>query len=135
VHRFADRSEWRTTLRAGAYTRDQRASAIRIAPPRTARRGRSHAGELRPRTVLRRSGGNGTSAKIQDLDAVTLQSDYDTRFQAWGLRHAVQAGVDVAQTTGSPASRPPTRPAARCSSPTSPRRRWVAAAGSTSRFA
>jgi catecholate siderophore receptor len=37
-----------------------------------------------PSTVLRRSGGNGTSAKIQDLDAITLQSDYDTKFQAWG---------------------------------------------------
>jgi catecholate siderophore receptor len=109
VHRFADRSEWRTTLRAGAYTRDQRASAIRIAPaaaqPGTVAVTLDNFG---PSTVLRRSGGNGTSAKIQDLDAITLQSDYDTKFQAWGQRHAVQAGIDLAQDrfTGFAAANP-----------------------------
>ncbi len=95
VLRFADRSELRTTLRLGDYTRDQRASAVRIAPasvqPGAVAATQANFG---PGTVLRRSGGSGVSAKIQDLDAITFQSDYDTQFQAWGLKHAVQAGVD-----------------------------------------
>jgi catecholate siderophore receptor len=109
VHRFADRSEWRTTLRAGAYTRDQRASAIRIAPAAVQPGGvAATLDNFGPNTVLRRSGGTGTSAKIQDLDSITLQSDYDIKFQAWGLRHAVQAGVDLAQDkfTGFAAANP-----------------------------
>ena len=109
LHRFADRSEWRTTLRAGAYTRDQRASAIRIAPAAVQPGGLAVTQEnFGPDGVLRRSGGNGTSAKIQDLDAFTLQSDYDTKFQAWGMRQAVQAGVDVTRDsfTGFAAANP-----------------------------
>ncbi|MBX3635790.1 MAG: TonB-dependent receptor [Rubrivivax sp.] len=96
VHRFADRSEWRTTVRLGRYERDQRASAVRFAPAAVQPGGVAvTADNFGPATVLRRSGGNGTQAKIQDLDALTLQSDVDTRFQAWGLRHSLQAGVDI----------------------------------------
>ncbi len=96
VHRFADRSEWRTTLRLGRYERDQRASAVRIAPAAVQPGGvAATQASFSDATVLRRSGGNGTSAKIQDLDSLTLQSDLDTRFTAFGLRHAVQAGVDA----------------------------------------
>ena len=96
VHRFADRSEWKTTLRLGRYTRDQRASAVRFAPQAFQPGGAAVTqANFGPGTVLRRSGGTGTSAKIQDLDSVTLQSDYDTRFTAWGFKHAVQAGVDL----------------------------------------
>ena len=98
VHRFADRSEWKTTLRLGSYTRDQRASAVRLAPaafqPGAVAATQDNFG---PNTVLRRSGGTGTSAKIQNLDSVTLQSDLDKKFQAWGLKHALQAGVDFTQ--------------------------------------
>jgi catecholate siderophore receptor len=95
THRFADRSEWRTTLRLGQYERDQRASAVRLAPA-SAQPGGVAATQANfgPSTVLRRSGGNGVQAKIQNLDSVTFQSDYDTRFSAWGLKHSVQAGVD-----------------------------------------
>ncbi len=96
VHRFADRSEWRTTLRLGQYTRDQRASAARFAPA-AAQPGAVAAtlANFTDATVIRRSGGNSTSAKIQDLDSVTFQSDYDKRFTAWGFKHSVQAGVDT----------------------------------------
>ena len=111
VHRFADRSELKTTLRLGSYTRDQRASAVRFAPAALQPGGvAATQANFGPGTVLRRSGGNGTSAKIQDLDAITFQSDYDTKFQAWGLKHAVQAGVDftkdkfVGYAAGNPAS-------------------------------
>ena len=95
TRRFADRSEWRTTLRLGRYERDQRASAVRLAPAGLQPGGvavtRDNFG---PDTVLRRSNGTGVQAKIQDLDAITFQSDYDTKFQAWGFKHSVQAGVD-----------------------------------------
>lgn len=95
VHRFADRSELRTTLRHGEYTRDQRASAVRIAPAALQPGGvAATQANFGPDTVLRRSGGAGVSAKIQDLQATTLQSDYDGRFNAWGLGHSVQAGLD-----------------------------------------
>ena len=98
VHRFADRSDWKTTLRLGSYTRDQRASAIRFAPAVLQPGGVAVTqANFGPDTALRRSGGSGVSAKIQDLDTVTLQNDCDTRFTAFGLRHAVQAGVDLAQ--------------------------------------
>jgi catecholate siderophore receptor len=60
--------------------------------------------------VLRRSGGNGVSAKIQDLDNLQLQSDYDKRFEVLGMKHSVQAGLDAAKDSfvgyaaGNPAS-------------------------------
>ncbi len=95
--RFADRSEWKTVLRLGRYERDQRASAVRFAAA-ALQPGGIPSNDARfvfgPDTVFQRSGGTGTNAKIQDLDAITLQSDYDTKFQAWGLKHSVQAGVD-----------------------------------------
>ena len=95
IHRFADRSELRTTLRLGTYTRDQRASTVRLAPAAAQPGGLAATqASFGPATVLRRSGGSGTAAKIQDLDALTFQSDYDTKFQALGLKHAAQAGVD-----------------------------------------
>jgi catecholate siderophore receptor len=96
THRFADRSEWRSTLRVGRYTRDQRASAIRLAPAASQPGGiAATQANFGPGTVLRRSGGAGTNAKIQDLGAITFQSDVDTKLQAWGMKHAVQTGVDV----------------------------------------
>ena len=111
VHRMADRSEWRTTLRLGRYERDQRASAVRIAPA-TAQPGGVAATQANfsDATVLRRSGGTGTSAKIQDLDSLTVQSDLDRKFSAFGLKHSVQAGVDLTRdrftgyTVSNPAS-------------------------------
>jgi catecholate siderophore receptor len=95
VHRFADRSEWRTTFRQGRFDRDQRASAVRIAPAELQPGGEAITLEnFGPDTVLRRSNGTGVQAKIQDLDTLTLQSDVDTKFNAIGLSHSVQAGMD-----------------------------------------
>ncbi len=118
--RFADRSEWKTTLRLGRYERDQRASAVRFAAA-SLQPGGVAINDARfvfgPDTVFQRSGGTGTNAKIQDLDAITLQSDYDTKLQAWGLKHSVQAGVDytdddftgyvVANPSSGPLVKPP----------------------------
>ena len=109
VRRFADRSELRTTLRLGRYTRDQRASAVRFAPAAMQPGGVAVTQDnFGPDTVLRRSNGTGTSAKIQDLDSVTFQSDYDTRFNALGLKHSLQTGVDFTKDdfTGFAAANP-----------------------------
>lgn len=95
LRRFADRSEWRTTLRSGRFERDQRASAVRFAPADLQPDGLPvSADTFGPGTVLRRSNGTGVQAKIQDLETLTLQSDYDTRFQAFGVGHSLQAGID-----------------------------------------
>jgi catecholate siderophore receptor len=95
TQRFADRSEWKTTLRVGRYERDQRASAVRFAAAALQPGGVAVSeATFGPNTVFQRSGGTTTSAKIQNLEATTFQSDVDTKFQAWGLKHSVQAGVD-----------------------------------------
>lgn len=117
--RFADRSEWKTTLRLGRYERDQRASAVRFAAAALQPGGiasNNAAFVFGPNTVFQRSGGTGTHAKIQDLDAVTFQSDYDTKFQTGGVKHSVQAGVDYTDddftgyTVANPASGPLLKP-------------------------
>ncbi len=101
THRFAHRDELRTVLRVGRYERDQRASTIRFCQP--GNNGLPHANcpevtervtfdNIGPDTVLNR----GANAKIQDMEAVYLQSDYSGRFGGFGLRHEVLAGVDLA---------------------------------------
>ena len=93
THRFDDGSEVKTAFRGGDYTRDQRASLIRYCT-------RSTANPLCPATValdtfipgtiLTRS----TQNKIQDLNSFYGQSDYSSKFTAWGLGHSLIAGVD-----------------------------------------
>jgi catecholate siderophore receptor len=117
--RFANRSEWKTTLRLGRYERDQRASAVRFAAAALQPGGiasNDPAFVFGPDTVFQRSGGTGTSAKIQDLDSLTFQSDVDVKVQAWGWKHSVQAGVDYTDdaftgyTVANPASGPLLKP-------------------------
>lgn len=40
-----------------------------------------------------------TNLKIQDMDTLYAQSDYQTKFKAWGVQHELLAGVDVANET------------------------------------
>ncbi len=87
LHRFQDDSELKTTVRKGHYDRDQRASAIRFVSAATALDNFSGA------TALRR----GINNKIQDLDTTMLQSDFSTRFEGLGVKHAMLAGVDLAR--------------------------------------
>ncbi len=86
THRFDGETELTTRVRRGAYTRDQRASTIRL----TAGEDLSNFG---PNTVLTR----GTQNKIQNLDSVYLQSDLSTKFNALGMRHELLSGIDVAR--------------------------------------
>ena len=86
THRFDGEAELTTHVRRGAYTRDQRASTIRL----TAGENLSNFG---PNTVLTR----GTQNKIQDLDSLYLQSDLSAKFDALGMKHEFLSGIDVAR--------------------------------------
>ncbi len=92
LHRFGNRDELRTVLRIGRYERDQRASAIRFADTDPLTTGNQPPTVLTGSTVLNR----GTQNKIQDMEALYLQSDYSGRFGGWGLKHEVLAGLDLA---------------------------------------
>ncbi len=85
THRFDGNTELTTRVRKGAFTRDQRASTIRLSGVALE--------NFSPSTPLIR----GTQNKIQDLDSVYFQSDLSTKFTALGVKHEVLAGVDVAR--------------------------------------
>ena len=101
VHRFDGGSELRSVLRVARYERDQRASAIRFCQP-NANTGAPNpncpdavtvtAQNIGPDTLLNR----GSQNKIQNMNAVYLQSDYSARFRTFGLRNDALAGVDLA---------------------------------------
>jgi catecholate siderophore receptor len=103
THRLDFNHEITTKLRVGAYERDQRASTIRLCTRTTNLTTgavtnpqcptSNSLANFGPNTILNR----GTPLKIQDLDTVYLQSDYNGKFQALGFKHEVQAGVDFAQ--------------------------------------
>ena len=103
THRFDQDNQITTKVRRGAYTRDQRASAVRLctagvsrttgAPTNTDCPSAVTLDTLNAGTLLTR----GNNLKIQDLDTVYAQSDFSGKFEALGLRHEVQAGVDFAR--------------------------------------
>ena len=84
THRFDGDTELTTRVRQGSFTRDQRASTIRTS---------AALNTFGPSTALTR----GTQNKIQDLDTLYVQSDLSSKFTAWGLKHEVLSGVDVAR--------------------------------------
>jgi catecholate siderophore receptor len=95
IHRLVGGGEVRTALRVAEYRRDQRASAIRFADtdPATAGNQPPTADSFGSATVLTR----GTNNKKMDMDTVYLQSDYSGKYGWFGLKHTVQAGLDIAQ--------------------------------------
>ncbi len=86
IHRFGGGSELKTQLRKGTFERDQRASTIRLP-------GGTDLSNFGPGTVFNR----GTQLKIQDLDTLHAQSDLSTKFDALGVKHELQAGIDFAR--------------------------------------
>ena len=84
THRFDGDTELTTRVRQGSFTRNQRASTIRTS---------AALNTFGPSTALTR----GTQNKIQDLDTLYVQSDLSSKFTAWGLKHEVLSGVDVAR--------------------------------------
>ncbi|MEZ5637342.1 MAG: TonB-dependent siderophore receptor [Burkholderiaceae bacterium] len=99
THRFQDDGELRTQIRRGSYARDQRSGAIRFAGTNPsannplANPATVTADNLSDATVLNR----GTHNKIQDFDSLYVQSDLSRKFDAYGLRHELTAGVDIAR--------------------------------------
>ncbi|MGY0195654.1 TonB-dependent receptor [Leptothrix sp. BB-4] len=95
-HRFDADTSLKTTVRRGVYSRDQRASTIRLCQ-QTANPACPTAqptlDTFSDATVFTR----GTQLKIQDLDTLHAQSDFSTRFEALGLKHEWVSGVDVAR--------------------------------------
>lgn len=91
--RLSPQIEWVTQLRRGHYGRDQRASTVRLAPASQQADGLAASlATFGPATRLTR----GTQLKIQNLDTLYAQSDLSAQFEAWGLKHQVQAGLDAA---------------------------------------
>ncbi len=94
THRFDFDNEITTRLRKGKYERDQRAGTVRFAAAALQPDGQPVSlATFSDRTVITR----GFQPKIQDLDTVYLQSDYSGKFNALGVKHELQAGVDFAQ--------------------------------------
>jgi len=88
THRFQDDSTLKTQARSGVYTRDMRSGTVRFpATPAT------NLSNFSDATLINR----GNQNKIQDLHGTYLQSDYGTKVSAWGLKHDILAGVDLAQ--------------------------------------
>jgi catecholate siderophore receptor len=93
VYRMDVGQELRTAVRVATYERDQRASAIRFAAASLQPDGRPVTAEtFGGASVLTR----GTNIKIQNMDTVYAQSDYNGRHRWFGLGHSVQAGIDYA---------------------------------------
>ena len=86
LHRFDADSELKTQIRKGHYTRDQRAGTVRLSAS-------ANLSNFGVNTVVNR----GTNLKIQDMDTLYFQSDYQTRFKAWGVQHELLAGMDFAR--------------------------------------
>ncbi len=93
LHRFAGGAELRSQIRAGKFERDQRAGTVRFAPAAQQPGGQAvDLSNFGPNTVFTR----GNQLKVQDVDTVHAQSDLSTKFQALGVQHTLQAGVDFA---------------------------------------
>ena len=94
THRFDPDTELKTVIRPGHYNRDQRASAIRFAGTTgtPANPAAVFTDNLSDATVLTR----GTNNKIQQMDTLYAQSDFSTKFAAFGMKNSVLAGVDFA---------------------------------------
>ena len=119
IYRFDRDNSITTKIRRGAYARDQRSGTIRLCtsgisrqtglPTNTDCPASASLENFGPDTVLTR----GNHSKIQDLDTVYAQSDFSGKFDALGLSHELQAGVDLAREekivfSASPVSKPRT---------------------------
>ncbi|MFN4116161.1 MAG: TonB-dependent receptor, partial [Inhella sp.] len=94
THRFSPSSELVTKVRKGEYKRDQRSGAIRFVTAAQQPGGQAVTLEsLSAATLIQRN----LHLKIQDMDNLFAQSDFNGSFQLAGMKHSVQAGVDIAK--------------------------------------
>ncbi len=92
VRRLTGGAEWRSTARLGRYSRDQRASAMRLGSAALQGGTAASLASFGPQTVLTR----GTNLKMQTLDTINLQSDFNRKLRWLGQEHSVALGVDAA---------------------------------------
>lgn len=93
THRFSQDTELVTKVRKGDFTRDQRASTVRLGAASLQPGGvAATLDTFSDATVLTR----GTQLKLQSYENLLAQSDLSTRFEAWGMKHSVQTGIDFA---------------------------------------
>ncbi|MDB5848116.1 MAG: TonB-dependent siderophore receptor [Rhodoferax sp.] len=91
THRFSGDVELKTSIRKGAYSRDQRASLIRFAAANLQPGGQAIGlNNFGPNTVLARSAQN----KVQDMDNLYGQSDLSAKFTGLGFKHEVLTVLD-----------------------------------------
>ncbi len=95
THRFQEGGEVKTQIRRGVYTRDQRAGTVRLLGNTNAAPTTVNLSNFTDATVLTR----GNNPKVQDLNSVYAQSDYNNKFAALGFKHEVTLGVDMSQET------------------------------------
>ena len=88
THRIHNDSELKTQVRSGVYTRDMRTDTLTYAAG-------TNASTISGSTVLNHSNNNGRN-KIQDFHGNYAQSDYSNKFTAWGYKHELLAGIDLA---------------------------------------
>lgn len=88
THRFADDSELKSQVRTGVYTRDMRTDTLTWAAG-------TNATNVTDSTLLNHQNINGRN-KIQDFHGTYAQSDYSKKFTAWGVKHELLTGVDMA---------------------------------------
>ena len=94
IHRFDRESEIKTQVRLGQFKRDQRSGAIRFAAAGFQPGGvAANLTNFGPDTVLQRN----LHLKIQDMDTVQVQSDYNGKFESLGFKHEILAGVDASR--------------------------------------
>ena len=94
--RLSADTELKTQVRKGEYKRDQHAGTVRFAGVGTTPTTNPAAVDLSnfgPNTVFTR----GLNLKIQDLDTVQAQSDFSSKFAAFGMKHHLLAGVDYSR--------------------------------------
>lgn len=77
THRFSPKSEWRTQLRRADYERSYWAKTPNLTSPPS---------------IDGTVGGNQTRA--MDYETLTLQSDFNNKFKAWGMNHEFLAGLE-----------------------------------------
>lgn len=85
-HRLDQDSAIKTTVRHGTYERDLWASAVRFANGTTA-------SNLHSATEISRT----PKGRYGKSDLTQVQSDFNGKFQALGLAHALMAGVDLSR--------------------------------------
>jgi catecholate siderophore receptor len=94
LHRFANGVALKSQLRTGEFMRDQRAGTVRFAAAALQPNGQAaDLSNFGPGTMFTR----GTQLKIQDVETLHAQSDLSAKFAALGVRHELQAGIDLAR--------------------------------------